>query len=639
MKPKSSNPVLPDTLNEEQLFPTLIAAISDYAIYMLDITGRVISWNSGAQRFKGYQAHEIVGQHFSRFYPQEDQKAGLPARALRIADEEGKYEAEGWRVRKDGTRFWASVVIDPIRKENGVLIGYAKITRDITEQMLAAETLRKSEQQFRLLVQGVTDYAIYMLDASGFITNWNVGAEHIKGYSAEEIIGTHFSRFYTPEEQDARMPDKALSIASTHGRFEQEGWRVRKDGSRFFAHVIIDAIRNEPGQLIGFAKITRDITERRANAEALQKADAALARAQKMEALGQLTGGIAHDFNNLLGIIATGVDMLQLQARGDSRTLESMRRAVERGAELTQHLLSFARQQPLQARNCDLNELITSFESVLRSAGNSTIAFDIQLENGLYPSLIDATRFQTTLLNLVVNARDAMPHGGKIAISTQKAWLTEHEVGTLPAGSYSRIVVSDTGTGMTPEVVARAFEPFFTTKEIGKGTGLGLSQVYGFITQSGGDLTITSHPDQGTQIAMYLPVVAVEAVTQEEMADSVEKVLIVEDDADLLEVASELFRVIGYAVYTAANAIDALAVMERHGDIDILFSDVMMPNGMNGIELARLTRERYPHIKVVLASGYALPALKSEHTDLGDFLFLNKPYQLSDVARKLRQAA
>ncbi len=635
----SPTPQSSDDSNEENRFQTLVAAISDYAIYMLDTDGHVISWNAGAQRFKGYLAQEIIGQHFSRFYTQEERNAGTPAQALRTAIQEGKYEAEGWRVRKDGTRFWANVVIDPIRKENGDLVGFAKITRDITERAIAAEVLRKSEQQFRLLVQGVTDYAIYMLDVSGFVTNWNSGAQHIKGYRAEEVVGTHFSRFYIPEEREARMPDKALAIAAKHGRSEHEGWRVRKDGTRFFAHVIIDAIRDDLGQLVGFAKVTRDITEKRATAEALKKANEALFQSQKMEALGQLTGGIAHDFNNLLGVISSGIDMLQLQIRGESRTLDSMRRAVDRGAELTQHLLSFARQQPLQAKRSNLNELINGFESVLRRAGNSSIRFDIQLERELCPAMIDATLFQTTLLNLVVNSRDAMPDGGKITIKTQNVQLADQEIGALPAGKYARISVSDTGTGMPPAVLARVFEPFFTTKEVGKGTGLGLSQVYGFIMQSGGDVSVVSQLGEGTQISMYLPAADGEIVAHTAPNDKVEKVLIVEDDVDLLEVAAELFRAIGYAVHTAGSAKDALNVLEKNDDIDILFSDVMMPNGMSGIELARLTRERYPRVKTILTSGYAMPALQSEYNDLDNFLFINKPYQLSDVAKKLRQAS
>ncbi len=628
-----------DGLTDGQRLQLLVAAITDYAIYMLDAEGHVSSWNPGAQRFKGYLAHEILGQHFSRFYTKEDRDAGIPFQALKTAEREGKYEAEGWRVRKDGTRFWVSVVIDPIRNEEGKLIGFAKITRDITEHAQAREALRQSEEQFRLLVQGVTDYAIYMLDPAGFVSNWNVGAQHIKGYAASEVVGTHFSRFYTEEDRARQAPERALAIAEREGRYEQEGWRIRKDGSRFLAHVIIDSIRDEMGQLIGFAKVTRDITEKRATDEALQKADAALFQAQKMEALGQLTGGIAHDFNNLLGVISSGIDMLalQMQSRNENRTLESMRRAVERGASLTQHLLSFARQQPLQLQKCNLNELITSFESVLRRAGHASISFDIRLDAELRAVMIDPTRFQTGLLNLVVNSRDAMPDGGRISITTQNVQLRDQEIGTLSAGLYTRVEVSDTGTGMPSDVVSRVFEPFFTTKEIGKGTGLGLSQVYGFITQSGGDIQIASAPGEGTSIAMYLPVVEGKAAAYVESDDGVEKVLIVEDDADLLDVAAELFRAIGYDTRTAGGATEALSVLERE-HIDILFSDIVMPNGMSGIELARMVRDRYPAVRILLASGYAMPALQSEHQDLDNFLFINKPYQLSDVAKKLRQS-
>ncbi|MCC2675105.1 MAG: domain S-box protein, partial [Ramlibacter sp.] len=279
-----------------------ISSVTDYAIYMLSPEGKVVSWNAGAERFKGYKAEEIIGQHFSRFYSPEDQATGLPARALKTARETGKFEAEGWRMRKDGTRFWASVVIDPIRDASGELVGFAKITRDITEKRAAQEALRESEQRFRMLVQGVTDYAIYMLSPSGEITNWNAGARRIKGYEHDEVVGTHFSRFYTEDDRENGLPQRALKQAAEAGRFEAEGWRVRKDGTRFWAHVVIDPIRNDDGTLVGFAKITRDITERKNAAAALEETREALFQAQKMEAIGQLTGGIAHDFNNLLAV-------------------------------------------------------------------------------------------------------------------------------------------------------------------------------------------------------------------------------------------------------------------------------------------------------------------------------------------------
>ena len=236
------------SFTDEGRYRLLVEAVTDYAIYLLDHSGVVTTWNPGAQRFKGYTAQEIIGQHFSRFYTEDDQKAGLPARALATVKREGRFEAEGWRVRKDGTRFWAYVIIDPIRDPAGTVIGFAKITRDLTERKAAEQLLRRSEEQFRLLVQGVSDYAIYLLDLEGKVTNWNLGAQRIKGYLPAEIIGQHFSRFYTDEDRAAGLPQHALETVRQVGRFEKESWRVRKDGSRFWAHVIIDAIRDDAGR-------------------------------------------------------------------------------------------------------------------------------------------------------------------------------------------------------------------------------------------------------------------------------------------------------------------------------------------------------------------------------------------------------
>jgi PAS domain S-box-containing protein len=625
-------------LSDERRYQYLISGINDYAIYMLDPQGHVSSWNAGANRFKGYLAHEILGQHFSRFYTDEDRADGLPERALQTALREGKYESEGWRVRKDGTRFWAHVVLDPIYNEDGVLLGFAKVTRDVTERKAAEDRLRESEQRFRLLVQGVTDYAIYMLSLEGTVTNWNSGAERIKGYTQDEIVGSHFSRFYTPEDQAAGVPRRALSTAATTGRFEAEGWRVRKDGTRFWAHVIIDAIYDDDGKPVGFAKITRDLTEKKRISDALEAANAALYQAQKMESIGQLTGGIAHDFNNLLSVLSSGLEVLALQRGegGDTRTIDSMRRAVDRGARLTQQLLAFARQQPLQAETRNVNRIITGFESVLRRAGNSNIEFEIDLDRKVHSAVIDSARLESALLNLVVNARDAMPEGGRIAIATRNVTLGDHEAGSLPAGDYVKITVTDNGSGMPPEVVARAFEPFFTTKEVGKGTGLGLSQVYGFIKQSDGEVVIESRPGEGTTIAIYLPAVVSEA--QEDRRSHVERVLIVEDEPDLMDVAASLFTSMGYDVLTASSGRAAIDMLEQ-SDFDILFTDVVMPNGMDGIELANYTRNHYPDMKIMLASGYPLPALKQRHgRDLNEFAFVNKPYRLSDLARTLRSA-
>ncbi len=491
-------------------FRLFVAGVSDYAIYMLSPEGIVSSWNKGAQRFKGYQAEEIIGQHFSRFYTPEDRASGKPARALKIALDEGKYEEEGWRMRKDGTRFWASVVIDPIRDEQGKLVAFAKITRDITERREAQEALRASEGRFRLLVQGVSDYAIYMLSPAGEVTNWNAGAERIKGYTQDEVLGTHFSRFYTPEDRASNLPVRALEEATRHGRTEMEGWRVRKDGTRFWANVVIDAIYNEQGQLLGFAKITRDITERKQAADALEQAREALFQSQKLEAIGKLTGGIAHDFNNLLAVIVSGVE--RLASRPDSppspRVLESMERAATRAANLTQQLLMFARQKPLKRERHDLSRIIESFETVLRGAGDRNIAIEFRLAPGLSKVAVDATQFEAALLNLITNARYAMPDGGTITVGTQEMELKCNEVGNLPAGRFIKVTVTDNGTGMSREVAARALDPFFTTKPIGEGTGMGLSQVYGFVQQSEGDMTIETETGKGTSVSLYLPVLA-----------------------------------------------------------------------------------------------------------------------------------
>ena len=619
-----------------------ISGINDYAIFMLSPEGNVISWNAGAQRFKGYTADEIIGQHFSRFYTAEDRAAGIPETALRTAFEEGKFETEGWRVRKDGGVFWAAVVIDAIRDSSGTLLGFAKITRDIDERRNAEQALRASEQRFRLLVQGVTDYAIFMLSPAGEITNWNSGAQRIKGYTSEEVVGSHFSRFYTAEDRANGVPQKALMTASKDGRFESEGWRLRKDGSRFWAHVVIDAIHGESGELIGFAKVTRDITERRDAAQALDRAKEALFHSQKLEAIGKLTGGVAHDFNNLLAVIVTGLEILSKEVRSQAglKTLASMQRAASRGATLTQQLLSFARQQPLRQDKYNLSHLIGAFEAVVRRARHESIALDLHLDPQVKPVLIDPVQFEAALLNLVTNSNDAMPGGGVISIVAENAELAPGQVGALAAGAYVRVTVADTGVGMAADVAARATDPFFTTKEIGKGTGMGLSQVYGLVQQSGGDLVLESEPGKGTRLSLYLPALQVSGGEQTASLDTNagnEKALVVDDQPDVLEMAIELFRTMGYEVLSANNGLEALDILKRTPDVGVLFSDVVMP-GMDGVTLGREARKLIPRVNVILVSGFPADTLNDQHLEPGDFRFLKKPFRMAEVARMLRQA-
>src|SRR5690348_8513637 len=454
---------------------------------MLDPKGFVTSWNAGAERIKGFQTEEIVGQHFSKFYTEEDREAGMPAKVLETARREGKFQGEGWRVRKDGSRFWASVVVDRIDGENGKLVGFAKITRDMTEQREAHLRLLDVERRFRILVQGVTDYAIFMLDPEGRVANWNSGAERIKGYHPDEIVGEHFSRFYTPEDFEAGVHKRALETARETGRYEAEGWRVRKDGSRFWASVVLDAIRDENGELIGFAKITRDMTEKREAQLRLEESREQLFRAQKMEALGQLTGGLAHDFNNLLTAIL-GACELGLRNVNDpekvTRMLEGVRGSAHRGANLTKQLLAFARAQPLEIREIDLKQFFADVTTLVRPSLRSDIEVVTEISDQLWPVDADAGALELALLNLAFNARDAMKDGGTLKISAHNQVLDGRPEGLR--GEHVVLTVSDTGPGMPPEVMERVFEPFFTTKSFGEGTGLGLSQVFGFMRQIGG---------------------------------------------------------------------------------------------------------------------------------------------------------
>lgn len=357
-----------DTIGNERRLQLLVDAVKDYAIYLLDESGYVRSWNAGAVRFKGYKAEEIIGQHFSIFYTDEDRASGLPERALQTAAREGKFESEGWRVRKDGTRFWTSVLIDPVYSEAGDLVGFAKVTRDITHKREAEQALYQSEQKFRLLVQGVKDYAIYMLDPEGTVTNWNSGAAAIKGYTASEIVGQHFSRFYTKEDRAAGEPARALETALRHGKYEREAWRVRKDGTRFWASVLIDPIRDDSGKLIGFAKVTRDATERKKAQEEIDRTKEALSQAQKMEAIGRLTGGVAHDFNNLLTVIRGSAEILRnpdLPGERRARYVEAIVETADRAALLTGQLLAFARRQPLRPERFDVAARIKGMQQIV----------------------------------------------------------------------------------------------------------------------------------------------------------------------------------------------------------------------------------------------------------------------------------
>jgi len=366
--------------------------------------------------------------------------------------------------------------------------------------------LRYEAHQLSLLIQSVTDYAIYMLDPQGHVRSWNSGGQRIKGYSQDEIIGQHFSRFYLPEDVEKGMPALGLEAARTQGKYEAEGWRLRKDGTRFRASVVIDPIRRE-GQLIGYAKVTRDVTERFEANNRLMEAQKALVQSQKIEAIGKLTFGLAHDFNNLLTVIINSLDMIGLRPGADARTKElvdTALRAADRGALLTRQLLSFARGQKLVAERHDLNELLAQSMELYRRTCGPAVEFKIDLAPDLPPVFIDAAQFEASMMNLVANSRDAMPRGGTVTVST----CLVHRAAEDSEGRSQNFVcvrVGDNGSGMSPEVAERATEPFFTTKDVGKGSGLGLSQVFGFAAQSGGFASIESQEQVGTIIQLCVP--------------------------------------------------------------------------------------------------------------------------------------
>jgi len=643
-----------EDLDEARRLQLLVESVVDYAIYLISLDGRVLTWNSGAERLKGYRADEIIGRSFSLFYAPED-RDGLPQKALEIAARTGRFETEGWRVRKDGTRFWALVVIDAVRNEAGEVLGFAKVTRDLTERQFAQQSLVESEGRYRQLIEAVTDYAIFQLDANGFVSTWNPGAEQIKGYSAEEIIGRHFSCFYTDDDRKAGVPDKVLDTARREGRYEAEAWRVRKDGSRLFASVVIDAIRSEEGEIIGFAKVTRDITEKHAVQTALKEAQEQLAVAQKMEAVGQLSGGIAHDFNNLMMIVLGNLETIKRNTSDLTnihpnleRNLNNAIRGAQRAASLTSRLLAFSRRQPLDPKPLDVNKFLSGSAEFLQRSLGELVHVEVVGAAGLWQIEVDANQLETALVNVAINSRDAMPNGGKLTLEAANTYLDAaycQKNPELSPGQFVVICISDTGEGMDRDVLSHAFEPFFTTKEVGHGTGLGLSQVYGFVKQSGGHVKIYSEVGQGTTIKLYFPRFAGELPDEEteslEMlaqGEQGETVLLVEDDKDVRTYLSDALRDLRYRVLSAANASVALKLLaEDQLRVDILLTDIVMP-GMNGRELGEKAIQMRPRLKVLYMTGYARNAIVHHgRLDQGVGL-LQKPISTQVLASRLRDA-
>ncbi|WP_342363965.1 PAS domain-containing sensor histidine kinase [Terrarubrum flagellatum] len=490
---------------------------------------------------------------------------------------------------------------------------------------------------YRVLIENITDYAIYMLDSEGCVASWNAGAQRFKGYCASEIIGRHFSNFYTEEDRADGLPLRALTIARTEGRFENEGWRLRKDGSRFWAHVVIDPIRSPSGDLIGYAKITRDLTERKESERALERTREALVQAQKMEAIGQLTGGVAHDFNNLLSAVLGSLELAQKHVPDPSPASALMRNAVlaaRRGAAMTQRMLAFARRQELKRQAVDVVALVRGMADLMQRSIGPAVTIETRFPLNLPLVWADPNQLETALLNLAVNARDAMPEGGPLVIAVRAEAAGEDGPHRLTPGEYVCISVTDAGEGMDEETLSRAMEPFFTTKGVGKGTGLGLSMVHGLAEQFGGRLTLASRLGQGTTAEIWLPVSSAAqpvAPPPEEVEPANVRplrILAVDDDDLVLMNTAAMLEDFGHTVLEANSGPQALDLLRRGEKVDLVISDHAMPR-MTGSQMAAEIAAKWPELPIVLATGYA------ELPEGGDaaHLRLAKPFTQAQLQR------
>jgi PAS domain S-box-containing protein len=627
------------------------------AVVVIGADGRIAEWNERSAEMFGRSREEAVGRNMAELIIPERYREAH-ARGLRRFLETGEERYLGRRIELRGLHrsrgeFPVELRISPVKFGQGT--AFVGCLRDVSARQALQQELLESEREFRLLVNAITDYAIYMLDPEGRVATWNNGAKRIKGYRADEIIGQPFSRFYSKEDQRAGLPQRMLREAAEEGKVFAEGWHVRKDGSRFAASVVIEAIRDDAGRLIGFANITRDVTAQRESQEMLERAREQLLQAGKMEAIGQLTGGVAHDFNNLLTIIIGNLTIAGREVAAlESGPATRLRRAIgsaERGAErataLTQRLLAFSRRQLLDPRSLDLNKLLAAEADFLRRTLGEVIEVEAVGSGGLWRVEVDPNEFESALLNLAINARDAMPNGGKLTIEASNTFLDQNYCRANPEvmpGQYVMIAVTDNGSGMTKDVLDRAFEPFFSTKTVDAGTGLSLSQVYGFIKQSGGHLKIYSEQGEGTTVKIYLPRYTGEAhPDDQEDSDTAEveghvgeTILIVEDDPDVRTYLVEALRDLNYRTLNAPDAAVALRIIERQDTrIDLLLSDVVLP-GMNGRELMAEARCHRPKLKVLFMTGYSRNAIVHQGRLDPGIEMIQKPMSQRELARRIR---
>ena len=608
---------------------------------LIDAQGVVKLFNPACETLFGYGPDEVLGRNVSMLMPEPDRSGHDGYLRHHLETGEERIIGIGREVmgrRKDGTVFPFSLAVGRF-EEDGTSM-FVGVIHDLTQYRLSQQRRQQSEARFRLLVDAITDYAIFLMDADGIVLTWNTGAQNLTGYAPEEAIGKSRDPYYPADARQMQQPDEALRIAAGKGRYVNEEWRVRKDGTKFWASVVISALRDGDGELHGFVNITRDMTERRQADELRDQ----LRQAQKMEALGQLTGGIAHDFNNLLAVIVGNLELLsdQVKDANGARLIEQALRNAESGAELTRRLLAFGRQQQLKPARFDVNDLINNMLEMLRRTLGSGIMIEPALELDVYMVEADPHQLENAILNMSLNARDAMGGSGKLAIRTAVTHLVEPRAmptRIAPIGTYVMIGLRDTGSGMPPDIAARVFEPFFTTKEVGKGSGLGLSMVYGFAVQSGGFVEVDSIPGSGTEFRIYLPALEGDRLSarRPEYDPSRRLVLCVDDNSDVRATMTALLGSLGFAVLPAGTAHDALQELRRGLPIDLLLTDIQMPGGISGIELADQALARKPGLPVLFMSGSAGEEQLRHTRYFGVSEILAKPVRKADLAEALKR--
>jgi PAS domain S-box-containing protein len=614
---------------------------TNMAMVLTDLENRFTRVNTAFVEMFGYSEAELLTMSLPDITHPDDLAESYALRETLLAGVTSFFQMEKRYLHKDGHVLWGLANVSLVRDQHGEPLLYVGQVQDVSERKRAEEELRASELRFRLLIDGVKDYAVFLLDSSGRIASWNVGAERIYACTAQDIIGWPFALFYTAEDIAAGKPARDLRQAEEEGRAEDEGWRVRMGGERFWASTVVSALHDDAGRVRGYAEIVRDMTERHRLEQQLQQA-------QKMEAVGRLAGGVAHDFNNLLSVINGYGDIVlnQLPAREPLREMVGeIIAAGERAAALTRQLLAFSKKQIVVPRIVDLNDIIHTADRLLRRLIGEDVELSTIAGPNLWPVKADPGQMEQILVNLAVNARDAMPRGGKLTIETGNVEVDELHArahADARSGPHVLLRVRDTGTGMDTATQGRIFEPFFTTKGE-KGTGIGLATVYGIVRQSGGHIVVDSEVGKGTVFQIYLPRAANVVVTGRSehgvstMPRGTETILLVEDEEAVRALSRHVLTSCGYTVAEAADGREALKVFDKHPDtIHLLLTDVIMPH-LSGPEVAARLVNRYPGLKVLYCSGYTDDAVVRHGVSDMEVAFLQKPFSPGELARKVRE--